>query len=77
MGKDPVTGKEVPSTVDRYYVPGARELAVISLSPDAEKKLVAWHWPGNVRELANVVSRLVVFPGNDAVHDHEVARAMF
>ncbi|TMD27326.1 MAG: hypothetical protein E6I94_09640 [Chloroflexi bacterium] len=32
---DPVTGKQVPSTVDRYYVPGPKGLAVISLStPD-------------------------------------------
>lgn len=32
---DPVTGKQVPSTVDRYYVPGATGLAIVSLStPD-------------------------------------------
>lgn len=32
---DPVTGKQVPSTVDRYYVPGPHGLALISLStPD-------------------------------------------
>jgi hypothetical protein len=32
---DPVTGKQVPSTVDRYYVPGTAGLAIISLStPD-------------------------------------------
>src|SRR5260221_8194854 len=32
---DPVTGKRVPSTVDRYYVPGPAHLAIVSLStPD-------------------------------------------
>jgi hypothetical protein len=32
---DPVTGKQVPSTVDRYYLPGTSQLAVVSLStPD-------------------------------------------
>jgi hypothetical protein len=32
---DPVTGKSVPSTVDRYYVPGPAGLAVVTLStPD-------------------------------------------
>ena len=32
---DPVTGKQVPSTVDRYYVPGTSQLATVSLStPD-------------------------------------------
>jgi hypothetical protein len=32
---DPVTGKQVPSTVDRYYVPGPNGLAVVSLSTPA------------------------------------------
>jgi len=32
---DPVTGKRVPSTVDRYYVPGPDFMAIVSLStPD-------------------------------------------
>ena len=32
---DAVTGKQVPLTVDRYYVPGANGLAIVSLStPD-------------------------------------------
>jgi hypothetical protein len=32
---DPVTGKQVPSIVDRYYVPGPAHLAIVSLStPD-------------------------------------------
>lgn len=32
---DPVTGKRVPSTVDRYYVPGPSGMAIVSLStPD-------------------------------------------
>jgi hypothetical protein len=32
---DPVTGKQVPSTVDRYYLPGPTHLAIVSLStPD-------------------------------------------
>jgi hypothetical protein len=29
---DPVTGKQVASTVDRYYVPGPSALAIVSLS---------------------------------------------
>jgi hypothetical protein len=32
---DPVTGKQVASTVDRYYVPGPKAMAIVSLStPD-------------------------------------------
>jgi len=29
---DPVTGKQVPSAVDRYYVPGQNGLAIVSLA---------------------------------------------
>ncbi|MBZ0238838.1 MAG: sigma 54-interacting transcriptional regulator [Deltaproteobacteria bacterium] len=46
-------------------------------SAGAAARLLSHHWPGNIRELASVVSRLVVFPGTDAVGDHELARAMF
>lgn len=32
---DPVTGKQVPSTVDRFYVPGPNGIAIVTLStPD-------------------------------------------
>ncbi|HUQ01145.1 MAG TPA: sigma 54-interacting transcriptional regulator [Kofleriaceae bacterium] len=44
---------------------------------EAAARLMSHHWPGNIRELVGVVSRLVVFPGTDAVSEHEVARAMF
>lgn len=29
---DPVTGKQVPTTVDRYYVPGPKGLAIVNLA---------------------------------------------
>jgi hypothetical protein len=49
---DPVTGKKVPSTVDRYYVPGPNGLAVVSLSTpdgvdnvDAFRQMIeSFHW---------------------------------
>lgn len=50
---DPVTGKRVPTLVDRYYVPGASQLAVVTLSTpdgvdnvDAFRQMIgsfAWH----------------------------------
>lgn len=41
---DPVTGKQVPSTVDRYYVPGSTGLAIVSLStPDGVDNVDAFH----------------------------------
>ncbi len=40
---DPVTGKQVASLVDRYYVPGAAGLAIVSLStPDGVDNLDAF-----------------------------------
>ncbi len=30
------------------------------ISPEAEKKLLAYPWPGNIRELANIIERVVV-----------------
>ena len=41
---DPVTGKQVPSMVDRYYVPGPGGLAIVSLStPDGVDNVDAFH----------------------------------
>lgn len=50
---DPVTGKQVPTLVDRYYVPGGSQLAVVTLSTpdgvdnvDAFRQMIgsfAWH----------------------------------
>jgi two-component system response regulator AtoC len=39
----------------------------LSLSSDAEKKLVAWHWPGNVRELANALERAAILAESTAI----------
>jgi len=38
-----------------------------SFSVDATAALKAYHWPGNVRELRNVVERLLLLAGGDAV----------
>jgi hypothetical protein len=51
---DPVTGKQVPSTVDRYYVPGPAHLAIVSLStPDGVDNVDAF--PHDDRELRVVI----------------------
>jgi hypothetical protein len=50
---DPVTGKQVPTTVDRYYVPGTGGLAIVSLATpdgvdnvDAFRQMIAsFTWP--------------------------------
>jgi two-component system response regulator HydG len=41
--------------------------AVLGISPEAARKLVAYGWPGNVRELENCVERAVAFARFDQV----------
>jgi two-component system, NtrC family, response regulator AtoC len=44
----------------------------LSLSSDAEKKLVAWHWPGNVRELANALERAAILAETSAIRAEDL-----
>ncbi len=37
----------------------------LDLSPDDEKRLIAYHWPGNVRELQNIIERAVLMAVDD------------
>lgn len=38
----------------------SKEGAVLTLSTEAEKKLLNYSWPGNVRELSNIIERALV-----------------
>jgi two-component system NtrC family response regulator len=62
--------------------------ALLTLSSEAETKLLAYSWPGNVRELENLINRAVVlanqgvltagdlgFTPDDAPHDVNLKRA--
>ncbi|MBP8809609.1 MAG: sigma-54-dependent Fis family transcriptional regulator [Kofleriaceae bacterium] len=40
---------------------------VLTLGPDAEARLAAWHWPGNVRELANTLERAAILAERDVI----------
>ena len=44
--------------VDRFRF--ENQLEIVGLSPEALKKMIAYHWPGNVRELRNVVHRACI-----------------
>ena len=41
-------------------------------TPDAMRALKVWSWPGNVRELENLVRRLLVLRGEDAISGEAV-----
>jgi DNA-binding NtrC family response regulator len=43
-----------------------------TLSPDAEKALLAYPWPGNVRELANAVERATIFCRGEVIQPDDL-----
>jgi two-component system response regulator AtoC len=45
----------------------AMERDVRSITPEAMKKLLAYHWPGNVRELENIIHRGVVLAEAESI----------
>ncbi len=46
--------------------------AVLSLSPEARKVLMAYPWPGNVRELENFMERLSILVDEDVIQLHDL-----
>ena len=47
-------------------------LPIKRFTPDAMRALKSWSWPGNVRELENLVRRLLVLRGEDAISGEAV-----
>jgi len=56
----PLLARHFISVFSRKY----NHKGITSISPDAEKIMLAYQWPGNIRELKNCVERLVVL-GNE------------
>ncbi|MGH7700294.1 MAG: sigma-54-dependent transcriptional regulator, partial [Gemmatimonadales bacterium] len=48
----------------------------VRIDAGALQLLAAYHWPGNVRELANIVERLAILSGPDAVTADAVVRVL-
>ncbi|MCC6995350.1 MAG: sigma-54-dependent Fis family transcriptional regulator [Deltaproteobacteria bacterium] len=46
--------------------------AALRLSPEAERKLAAWHWPGNVRELGNALERAAILADGEVIRPEHV-----
>jgi transcriptional regulator with GAF, ATPase, and Fis domain len=51
--------EDIPALANYFLERYARESAksVTSITPEAMKRLMAYHWPGNVRELQNIIER--------------------
>lgn len=48
------------------------KLPVKSLSPDAQKKLAAYHFPGNVRELKSLIELASVMSDGDSIEEKDI-----
>ena len=50
--------------------------APVTLSPQAEQRLLRYHWPGNVRELRNILQRAVVIADGDVLEEGHLASSL-
>jgi len=54
--------EDIPLLIEQFLRNAcARTGRQVTLSPEAQERLMAHRWPGNVRELENTIERLVVF----------------
>jgi DNA-binding NtrC family response regulator len=44
----------------------------LHFTPQAEKRLLAWHWPGNVRELRNMLEQIVLMAEGNAIRAEDI-----
>ena len=49
---------------------------VRGISPEAMKRLTAYHWPGNVRELENAIERAIVLGSSDHILADDLPEAL-
>ena len=70
--------EDIPDLLDfyvRYFV--EREgLPARQFTPAAKNRLRSYEWPGNTRELTNLVQRLLILGGLDAIDINEVETAL-
>ncbi len=51
--------EDIPALADFFLARYAKDAGknITAITPEAMKRLVAYHWPGNVRELQNIIER--------------------
>ncbi len=68
---------DLPAIIAHYLGVFGREMGVKPRLDDGARTLLAeYRWPGNVRELVNIVERLVVLNGGDAMDADAVRRCL-
>jgi two-component system, NtrC family, response regulator AtoC len=68
---------DVPAIIQHYLTAFSKEMGVkAALSADGLQLLLHYRWPGNVRELVNIVERLVVLNGSEAIDAAAVRRCL-
>ena len=68
---------DLPAIIKHYLTAFGKEMGVKpKLSEDGMALLSTYQWPGNVRELVNIVERLVVLNGSEALDATAVRRCL-
>jgi DNA-binding NtrC family response regulator len=68
---------DLPTIIKHYLTTFGKEMGVKpKLHDDGMALLTAYRWPGNVRELVNIIERLVVLNGSDALDATAVRRCL-
>lgn len=66
--------EDVPFLAEHFLARFAAQQgrAPLTLSAEAQRKLVQYDWPGNVRELENVIERALVLAVGDVLRDDDI-----
>lgn len=62
-----LTRKFLRDFIDSNMGKNAKEVKEVTLSDDAEKRLLSYHWPGNVRQLQNIIKQVALFEAGNIV----------
>ncbi|MEW5911098.1 MAG: sigma 54-interacting transcriptional regulator [Thermodesulfobacteriota bacterium] len=65
--------EDIPLLISRFLEKNSEEYnRRLTMDPEAEQVLLAYHWPGNVRELENIIERLSIMVDQDAIHRRDL-----
>ena len=67
VDRPPIHGSKLLRSAQRPPSTNRAIKRSLSISPEAQEALLAYHWPGNVRELQNCIERAVILAEGDTI----------